>query len=729
MSAFSISCLALGAGLTFGALCLPSPAAAQDFSNRVKEDEPVRFTSDSLSHDRLNRRVIAEGNVEVVYGSETLFADKLTYDEGADTIIAEGNVVMIQESGDTLYADRVELSSDMRDGIAREIRLRTADDANATAREAERVDGKTNILREATYSPCKPCEDDPEKPLVWQLKAEEIVHDEEARRVEYRDASLEFLGVPVMYTPWLSHADPRDKKASGFLVPDIGRDDDFGVYASFPYFLNIDPHRDLTIEPLLFPEIPQLVLKGEYRQATENGGFWVQGSATAITEDNDVGGTEPGEAEFRGHLLGMGRFDYDESWRWGFDLARATDDTYMRRYDLGNERTLTSRLFAENFDQRSFALLEAFSFQNQRLNRSDDLTPELVTNFTYAYFSEPQTYGSYFTADAGVLTVSRSDSTDTRRLMADIGWHLPYITEGGHVFEATAAIAGAAYQTDDLINRITGQEDDDVAFQAFPRMTLSWRYPLYRESGDYTHILEPRVMGVLSPDPDNNPETPNEDSQALEFSDINLFSANRYAGYDRFDGGQRIDYGLRWGVRNKDGGSGEIFLGQSFRANPDASLSPATGLDENFSDFVGYVQVMPNEDFDLSYRFRFDNKDLGLQQSILRFNGAYDPFTLTLDHTFVDADANTLGTGDRNEIFAQLDTKLNDYWSASVYERHRFSSPTGLVSAGIAFRYLDECFQADIAFERDQYEDRDLEPSNTIMLRFTLRNFGGPGNR
>ena len=46
--------------------------------------------------------------------------------------------------------------------------------------------------------------------------------DLENKRIEYRDALLDIYGVPVMYLPYFSHADPSVKRASGFLVPSIG---------------------------------------------------------------------------------------------------------------------------------------------------------------------------------------------------------------------------------------------------------------------------------------------------------------------------------------------------------------------------------------------------------------------------------------------------------------------------------------------------------------------------
>src|SRR3546814_4226280 len=42
-----------------------------------------------------------------------------------------------------------------------------------------------------------------------------------------------------------------------------------------------------------------------------------------------------------------GRFDLDDTWRWGFEANRTTDDTYLRAYDFDDSRTLESEAFLE----------------------------------------------------------------------------------------------------------------------------------------------------------------------------------------------------------------------------------------------------------------------------------------------------------------------------------------------------------------------------------------------
>jgi LPS-assembly protein len=90
----------------------------------------------------------------------------------------------------------------------------------------------------------------------------------------------------------------------------------------------------------------------------------------------------------------------------------------------------------------------------------------------------------------------------------------------------------------------------------------------------------------------------------------------------------------------------------------------------------------------------------------------------------VDRDADTGDFGDREEIIGNVRAQLNRYWSALGFAQHRLSQPEGLLSAGVGVRYKDECLQFDASFRRDYFEDRDIEPGNTIMFRLMFKNLG-----
>ena len=68
------------------------------------------------------------------------------------------------------------------------------------------------------------------------------------------------------------------------------------------------------------------------------------------------------------------------------------------------------------------------------------------------------------------------------------------------------------------------------------------------------------------------------------------------------DTGQRVDYGAKFGLYDKEGGSYRALIGQSYRAQTHLFLPLGSGAENRLSDVVGRVVLSPNSlsRFDLS---------------------------------------------------------------------------------------------------------------------------------
>ena len=208
-------------------------------------------------------------------------------------------------------------------------------------------------MRKVVYSPCRTCLGS-KTPPIWQIKAFEVKHDKSEKIIEYRDAFLEFFGIPVMYTSYLSHPDPTVKRKSGFLAPRYGNDTELGFLLEVPYYYNIAPHKDATVRPIITSN-EGVVLAGEYRQRFAKGRIKFEGSATHDADEEE-------NKQNRGHLFSMSRFDLTDTWRSGADIEYTSDDTYLRRYGFSSVDTLTTRLFVEGFRDRNYSAIQASGF-------------------------------------------------------------------------------------------------------------------------------------------------------------------------------------------------------------------------------------------------------------------------------------------------------------------------------------------------------------------------------
>ena len=113
---------------------------------------PVLLVADRVEYDTEANVVTASGNVEVTRGERRLLADMLRYDQAADLMEAEGNVALLEPTGDTLFADRVVLSGDLREGVAEQLRARLVDNSLLAAEGGRRTGGVRTDLDRAVFS-------------------------------------------------------------------------------------------------------------------------------------------------------------------------------------------------------------------------------------------------------------------------------------------------------------------------------------------------------------------------------------------------------------------------------------------------------------------------------------------------------------------------------------------------------------------------------------------------
>src|SRR5262249_23782154 len=166
-------------------------------------------------------------------------------------------------------------------------------------------------------------------------------------------------------------------------------------------------------------------------QLLQTGEIGANGSITRADRETDDNRTE--HDVVRGHIDAFTKFDIDDAWRWGANLNRVSDKTYLRLYGYGSDRTLTSRLYTEEFGDRSSGLGRTLWFQGRRDSDNNDEFPLITPELSYDFVGEPSSLGAYWTGDVGALNLARIKGRDVRRLNGEVGWVLPYISSIGTV--------------------------------------------------------------------------------------------------------------------------------------------------------------------------------------------------------------------------------------------------------------------------------------------------------
>ena len=694
-------------------LLLASSASAQQ-GDGGPAPPVLLLRADSLDHDRDADILTASGNVEVVHGERTLRARRLVYDRANGIVAAEGSVVLLEPGGEAIFADRAELSSDLKSGVVDAIRMRMSDDSRLAANAARRMGEGRDEFSKAVFSRCEPCRDNPRRAPLWQVKAREAVHDREARQLVYRDAHLEMWGVPLLYTPYLSHPDATVRRKSGFLPADYGNHSDLGPFVEAAYFWNIAPNEDLTVSPT-YTGRHGLITRVEYRRLFGFGRLEADGSAARIDRDTPEKATAD---DLRGHINVTGEFHIDPVWRARAEIRQTSDDTYLRRAGIDTAPTLTSGGEVEGFHDEGYSRLSVSGVRDLRAGLSDEATPFAVPEGVHEWRSAPGPDGIRWLRVGGAA-LHRQRGVRSRRGTVEVGWDRALTTAGGHRFDVSASLRG------DLRGHEDGGEDGSHA-GVVPRAAAGWRYPAVRAAGGADLIVEPRAQLVLGPDRGIPEDAPNEDSRTIEFDHANLFDPDRFPGSDRIETGRRLDYGLAAGLLWPDGRRLEGSIGQSLRRGGNGRFPVGSGTGASASDIVGRVEASPIRDTDLLYRFRFDRRTLTARRSEVGLKAGPPWLRLGLDYVFVvDTDRDDRLFEDREQISMRLDSRLSRHWWAYADHRRGLAGDSaGPLMNGVGITYDDECFRFEGAYERNYVRDRDIVSSEAVVFRMVFKQLG-----
>lgn len=684
---------------------------------------PVLLVADKVEYDVEANVVTATGNVQVTRGERRLLADMLRYDQDADLMEAEGNVALVEPTGDTLFADRVVLSGDLREGVAEQLRARLVDNSLLAAAGGRRTGGVRTELDRAVFSPCPLCPDSDEPPL-WRLTARRVTHDQEKQDISYRHAFLELYGVPIAYLPYFTHPDPTVERRSGFLAPSFGNDGILGLSVQPFYYFAPAPNYDVTLAPIFYTrENP--VLTVEYRHLLESGGFEFNGSGTYASKPiEQEGEPQPSGNTFRGAIEGDGRFRLPDDWQSGFDLAIATDDTYLQRYGFSDDNVLTNRLFAERFWERDFVTIDAYGFQGLREEDDQNLIPIALPQVRTRLVSEPWRWGSRFSIDSSAVALTRTDGLDTRRLSATGGWRLPWYSPIGDRYELQLSLRGDFYQTNGDPQTF---EEDGAGTEArmIPRATLHWSWPFIGEVFGLSQVIEPVAMATWATTGNNDDDIPNEDSQDFEFDDTSLLEPNRFPGLDRVQGGTSLAYGLRFGTYTH-GGLISGLIGQAYTFDKDPEFDPSTGLDAKLSDYVGRIDFTPGEWLDTRYRFRVDREDFEFIRNEIGVIAGPPEVRFGINYLMLQDDPALQTLRKREEITAGFRFRVSDSLVLGARTRRNLEANTDIFHQ-FGLVYTHPCLQLVAGVERRNTNDRDAEDTTTFSFRVTLKHLGQLG--
>lgn len=703
---------------------------------KTQGDEQVGFAADNLNYDSDADIVVAEGNVQMNREAIEMRADKVTWNRNTGEVVAEGNVAVKNPEGDTAYGDRIVLTDTLRDGVVENMLVVLDNGSRLAAMKGTRFDNGNIELENAAYTPC-PVEDDegcPKNPS-WQIRAVKVIYDRARNKVKYKGARVEIFGLPLIPLPGLSH--PANSEAgSGILVPEIRLDRTNGFEIAVPYYIRLAPDRDITITPHLYTSSAPMI-EGEFRALTDIGSFRINGYATHSAVVPVSGQVIDPNRQFRGYLESAGKFQFSPKWSFSYSGRITTDRTFMRRYDISRDDRLRSTFELERIGGSSYLSIAGWATQTLRVNDIQGQQPVALPIIDYRQRLADPLLGGQIELQLNTLAIGRTAGQDTQRAFAGVRWDLRGLTRLGQEVTLTALVRGDIYHSDEnLLTAIPGYRGrSGWEGRGIAAVAADMRWPFVGEFLGGTQTLTPRVQIVATPQL-KNLDIPNEDSRAFDLEDSNLFAINRFSGYDRFEDGARITYGVEWNF-SRPGFTVNSSVGQSYRLSDKPSLFPdGTGLTDRTSDVVGRTTVAYKDFLRLTHRFRLDKDNLAVRRNEIDATIGSRSTYAVVGYSRLNRDILLLGEDlqDREEARVGGRIAVAKNWSvfgsAIVDLTRRADDPLGIADGfdpirhrlGVA--YDDECLSIALTWRRDYLDTGDARRGNSFSFRIAFRNLG-----
>ena len=415
-------------------------------------------------------------------------------------------------------------------------------------------------LLKSRYTTCEADSDD------WYIKSGQLKIDDETKTAVATNATVEFKGVPILYTPWINFPYANQRK-SGLLAPTWGTTTKSGFEVLLPFYWNISPNMDATVSTRELSK-RGIQYAGEFRYLEEN--FSGLDNIEFLPSD-DMTQKDRYFARIK-HQQNFG-----SGWTGGIDVARVSDSQYFS--DLSTHIITTSQV---NLLQQANINYSGPIWQFGALAQKY----QTLDNVSYAYERLPQLTlnGSKEWDWGGITRVqnqlvrfeanqnSTFDVKSATRFSTYPSISFPMNKPYGYVTPKLGVnytsynldnISSSPMQTGAWINY------DKTADRTLPIFSLDSGLFFERDTSivnrNYTQTLEPRLFYVYIPYQDQS-HLPVFDTGLTDLNMGTLFTENQYSGGDRINNANQLSASISSRMIDADTGEQRLAatIGQRF---------------------------------------------------------------------------------------------------------------------------------------------------------------------
>ncbi len=724
-----------------------------------KDDYPAFITADQLE-GRADEVAEAEGNAEFRRNGQFLWADNLTYWPLEDEVEAVGHV-RLKNGQDEISGPRMRMKLSEQIGyfddadfkVSKEVTSRFYRPVVATSSavsfsvstgnapmtlyvpstyglseaiparrptesygHAERIDfeGENHIkLSNATYSTCKPGDYD------WFLKSDEIRLDYDKEVGESDQSVLYFKDVPIFYAPTGSFT-LNNARRSGFLAGNFSASSKNGLDVTLPYYWYLAPNYDVTFYPRYMAKRGlQLGAEGQYMDYNYRGTLRFE----FMPKDDLADRSRHAYSWVHSQNLGQG---VSASVNWN----KVSDDQYFNDFSsrlMQTSQTQLPQQLVLNWAPGTWWATNIQTLRYQTLQTSSTTTVERP------YFLEPHVNFSGrlnnvlpktdLTLVGQYSRFTHPDKVQGERTVAYPQLSMPWYSPS-FVVVPKIGVHATQYSLD--------RQDAGVAStmtRVMPTFTLDSTVYFERDTDllghEFTQTLEPRLYYVYIPYRDQS-KIPVFDSGLADFNFAQVFTENRYSGYDRINDANQVTAAVTSRFLDPETGAERFkaMVGQRYYFDEQrVSITGETVRAKNFSNFLaGFTGlILPKTYVDSAWEYNYHKSQSDRISAGVRYQPEMAK-VISAGYRFA-RDAYGVGQVDQVDIAAQW--PLGKGWYGVGRYNYSLRDKQLLEAIG-GVEYNAGCWAARAVVQR--LEAVGGTPNTTLFFQLELNDFANVGS-
>ena len=668
---------------------------------KIKFEEKFLFNTNKVVYDKLSDEII----VDSVSSFEDLIGNKISSNNSKyllkEKLLKMNKVSMIDIDKNEYYFNNAIVNLLGRELIGDDIKINFFKSSFGNVDNDPRLRGnyiysnkEKSLIKKGVFTTCKIKKDDCPP---WQFKSEEILHDKNKKTIYYKNAWLEIYDKPVFYFPKFFHPDPTVKRQSGFLAPRFESSSSLGDSVSVPYYKVISDNKDLTFSPKIYGTNEGL-FQNEYRQQNKNSSHI---SDFSLKKNNNST-----KSHFFSRTLANLDLSYFQNSELEFNIETTSDDNYLKSHKIKSSITNNNSLL------NSFLLFKGNKedlYLEAKIEAYEDLTKEKSSD-KYQYLLPSFELSKSFKNNLTLISNGYQKNYDTnvyeKVLINDLKYSsVPRINSNGFVNKINVLLKNVTTESEN-----SNEYSESFRSQNFGSLLYDISYPMKKDGSKFDSFLTGKASFMYSPNKNKNLK--NLDRKI----DIkNIFSQNRLSLNNSVEGGQSITFGGEYELIDKKNNSIlTAGLASVLRDVSDSKLPTKSTINNKSSDFIGSLDIKPNNNFNIAYNFSVDNDFSSTNYNLIKADLTINKFVTTFEFLQEDDEV-----GSENYYSNEIKFLLDN--SNSLKYRTRRNKKTDLTEYyNLIYEYKNDCLTAAIQYNKDYYSDKDLEPNEEIFFSISI---------